>query len=159
MRRARFACALYLLLAGITFSVAATFAPAQDKKDRPRYFMCIFAHETNPRAPQSAHTFATFVKADDKAFETHTISWLPKGGEIRLVRPAEPGVNLDLKASLDTAAAMKAQVFEWGPYEIKPELYDRALKQIALLNSGRVLYKAVDLVPQRGELLFFNCIH
>src|SRR5438128_2392787 len=32
----------------------------------------------------------------------------------------------------------------WGPYRIDPDLYCRALKQIALLDSGDVKYKAGD---------------
>lgn len=51
----------------------------------------------------------------------------------------------------------------WGPYELNPtiavELYNKTLKQIARLNSGRVLYKAVD--PDRGPRSTYisNCIH
>ena len=140
--------------------VAATFAHGQEQKDKdkPRYFMCVFAHETRPRGPRTSHTFATFVKLEGAKVDAQTISWLPKTGDIRVLRRfAEPGVNLDLKDSLDFAASIEAQVFEWGPFEIKPELYDRALKQIDRLNSGRIQYKAVDS-GLRGEMAS-NCFH
>ena len=45
----------------------------------------------------------------------------------------------------------------WGPYQINKDLYDRALKQEARLNSGLVLYKAVDRRFRPGTAS--NCIH
>jgi hypothetical protein len=138
-------CALSFLLAGSALCLTAAPAAAQERSEKPRYYMCVFAQETNPRAARSAHTFATFVKSDGRGFEAHTISWLPRTDDVRLLRAPEPGMNLDLKATLDRAAAMKAQLFEWGPFEVKAELYERALKQIDRLRSGTVLYKAIDL--------------
>ena len=152
-------CALITFLAAALMLVASTAGFTQDSAPKARFYMAVFAQDTNPRAAQTAHTFATFVKTDGEKFEAHTISWLPRGDNVKLLKRPEPGVNLDLKASLDRAAGMKAQVFEWGPFEIKPALYDLALKHIALLNSGKVLYKAVDLVPERGGEIISNCIH
>jgi hypothetical protein len=121
------------------------------------YYMAVFAYDTEPRAAQSAHTFATFVKSNGRSIEAHTISWLPRTNAVRLLRRPEPGVNLDLRETFKRANATQAQVHEWGPYQIKPELFTRALKQIDRLASGGVLYKALD---NRGRPeTVSNCIH
>jgi hypothetical protein len=124
----------------------------------PAYFMCIFAYETTPRAAQTAHTFATFVKSDGPSFEAHTISWLPQRNVVRLVRRfGEPGVNHDLRATLEIARVTQAEVKQWGPFEIKSELYERALRQIERLKSGRIAYKALDGAGRPESIT--NCIH
>jgi len=45
----------------------------------------------------------------------------------------------------------------WGPYQIQPELYCRALRQVQVLNSGQVLYKANDIGHKSDRVS--NCIH
>jgi hypothetical protein len=127
--------------------------------------MMVFAAQRTPNVTRFTHTFATFVKAtgegNDKSkyqIEEHTISWIAKTKEIVVARARpEPGVNLSLKESLELAAALEEKVSMWGPVEIKKELYDRALKQIAFLESGKVGYKALDrrFRPDRAT----NCIH
>ena len=47
----------------------------------------------------------------------------------------------------------------WGPYSIKKDLYDRALKQKARLESGAVLYRAIDLKALLNREENCNCIH
>ena len=90
--------------------------------------------------------------------EAHTISWLPATLVIEPVRlNPEVGKNLDLAASLAFAKSLDAQVSSWGPFAIKKELYDRALKQIDLLNSGKIAYIALDR-RFRGQGAS-NCIH
>ncbi len=73
-----------------------------------------------------------------------------------LRRMPEPGVNLDLSATLGWARSVGARVTMGGPYLIQKELYGRALAQEERLRSGRVQYKAVDrnFRPQAS-----NCIH
>jgi hypothetical protein len=136
-------------------------SPQQLQPDRgiqTRYYMCVFAYQTEPRLPRYSHTFATFVKSDGNSFEAHTISWLPQSQAIRVLRRfSEPGANFGLKETLEIAAGVGARVYEWGPYEIEPELYQRALWQIDTLNSGRIMYKAVD-ANWRGNGAS-NCIH
>jgi hypothetical protein len=120
--------------------------------------MCVFAYQTEPRRPRFSHTFATFAKSDGDSFEAHTISWLPQSQAIRVLRRfSEPGANFGLKETVEIAASVGARVYEWGPYEIEPELYQRALWQIDSLNSGRIMYKAVD-ANWRGNGAS-NCIH
>lgn len=66
-------------------------------------------------------------------------------------------MNLDLHQTLRFARGQSARVYEWGPYRIRPELYERGLRQIERLNSGRIQYKALDGAwrPDAAS----NCIH
>jgi hypothetical protein len=74
-----------------------------------------------------------------------------------LRRQPEPGANLDLESSLRWAESRNCRVSMWGPYQIKKELYDRAVEQEARLKSGQVLYKAIDRRFRPG--MASNCIH
>src|ERR1700687_729114 len=129
------------------------------------YYMIVYGAQRTPNVPRFTHTFATFVKAtgegNDKTkykVEEHTISWIAKTKEIVVARAKpEPGVNLSLKESMDLAASLEEKVSMWGPFEIKKDLYDRALKQIDRLESAKVGYKAIDL-RFRPETAI-NCIH
>lgn len=121
------------------------------------YFMVVFA--TDRGAAPYSHTFATFVKTTEEGtlLDVQTISWMPRTLNIFVLAPAEPGVNLDLHASLQWALSRNVPTFQWGPFEIKRELYDRAATQIARLNSGTVAYKALDRRLHPGNVS--NCIH
>ena len=103
----------------------------------------------------NSHTFASFYKGDDLAggnFIPATISWLPSTSKIN-VFGYERGRNFSLTQTLVMACQAGREVNSWGPYEITPELYRRALRRIQLLNSGRVAYSMIDIVP--GTM---NCI-
>lgn len=110
-----------------------------------------------------AHTYAAFVKAvrnsagSGKILETHTISWMPESLVVRLLARPEPGVNLDLKASLQLGNRTRAGITMWGPYEIKKELFDRAVQQESRLKRGAIAYKAIDRRFRPGSAS--NCIH
>jgi hypothetical protein len=130
------------------------------------YYMVVFASEPDSSRAQESHTFASFVKASRKADEdkeerleaVHTISWMPGNLRVAIVRRRpEQGINLDLPATLRWAESVGARVYAWGPYQIKEELYERARRQEAILNSGAVLYKAVDEKFRPGPAS--NCIH
>jgi hypothetical protein len=132
---------------------------------RESYFMLIFAQEGESHEPTESHTFATFVKATGNGsektnykLENHTISWLPASLDIRLVRFfPEKGTNLDLKSSLGWARSRNARISMWGPYQIKKELYQRAVRQVERLNRGAIAYKAIDrrFRPDQAS----NCFH
>jgi len=136
-----------------------------DARADESYYMIVYGAQRTPNVPRFTHTFATFVKAtgegNDKTgykVEEHTISWIAKTKEIVVARARpEPGVNLSLKESLVLAAALEEKVSMWGPFEIKKELYERALKQIDRLESNKIEYKAIDVRfrPERAS----NCIH
>jgi hypothetical protein len=129
------------------------------------YYLIVYAAQRTPNVPRYTHTFATVVKATGEGkdrskykIEAHTISWIAKSKEVVLARTKpEPGINLSLQDSMRLAASFDEKVSMWGPFEIKKELYERALKQIGRLESGKVEYKAVDL-RFRPETAM-NCIH
>jgi hypothetical protein len=90
--------------------------------------------------------------------EAHTISWLPCNLHIRTnALFAEPGRNFDFDTTLRFVLDGGERVSLWGPYRIEPQLYHRALRRIAELDSGQVRYKADD--TGRSEYRVVNCIH
>jgi hypothetical protein len=128
--------------------------------------MVVFGAQRSPiNRPKYTHTFATFVKATGEGpgleayqIESHTISWTAASFDLHMYRlRPEPGINLDLHASLQLAHRNRDQISQWGPYQIEPELHDRALKQIARLESGAIQYKLLD-GPFRPHLASC-CIH
>jgi hypothetical protein len=66
-------------------------------------------------------------------------------------------MNLDLNQTLRFARGQSARVYEWGPYRIRRGLYERSLRQIERLNSGRIQYKALDGAWRPNAAS--NCIH
>jgi hypothetical protein len=131
------------------------------------YYVLMFGSQQTPSNPNYSHSFATFVRAtcpeeDSKpgtcALEAHTISWLPANLRVRTCALLpEEGNNFDLHTTLRYAYGNRERVSLWGPYQIDPDLYERALRQIALLESGKVLYKAVDVGFRSDHVS--NCIH
>jgi hypothetical protein len=149
----------------VTLLLIAATARAPAQEPDASYYMTVFSAQADSRDPRRTHSFATFVKAigtgdsaKDNPIEIHTISWMPQSLDIVILRRRpEPGINLDLESSLQWAASRNCRVSMWGPYQIDKDLYDRALKQEARLNSGLVLYKAVDRRFRPGAAS--NCIH
>lgn len=131
------------------------------------YYLIVFGSQRIPNNPNYSHSFATFVRSScpdapsgraATALESHTISWLPATGEVRtLALTPECGRNFGLDETLALALNNKERVSLWGPYEIQPELYYRALRRIEQLESGQVLYKANDSGRRSNEVS--NCIH
>jgi hypothetical protein len=137
-------------------------APSVAAEPRESFYMVVFASQGPDGGAETSHTFATFVRAATHGdtvdeFDAHTISW----GPATLVtvlgnRRPERGANLDLAGSFRWAEALGARVRMWGPYAIRRELYEMALAQEARLQSGAVLYKAIDI---RYRPDASNCIH
>jgi hypothetical protein len=128
------------------------------------YYMIVFGQQSGANQVELSHTFATFVKATGKgqdkakfAIDSHTISWLPRSLDVKVLRRPEEGVNLNLKDTLRHAKAIKAEVSMWGPFHIKKELYERALRQETRLKKGTIDYKALDLRFRPNTAM--NCIH
>jgi hypothetical protein len=90
--------------------------------------------------------------------ESHTISWLPASLNIVLLRrDPEQGKNFDLPSTLKIAKSQGADVSAWGPFQIRKELYDRALAQIKRLETGKVGFKALDRAFRPDAAT--NCFH
>ena len=130
------------------------------------YYVAVFGSQTTPPDPNYTHSFAAFVKAcgdgpcprEFVVEECFTISWLPRTLKVRTYALLpECGVNLPLHDALRYVLANHERVSLWGQYQINKELYCQAARQAALLESGRVKYKAVDSGFPTDRVS--NCIH
>ncbi len=114
-------------------------------------------------------------KYKNREFEAFTISWLPAdfdknpnlcvfdGFGARLIAtsnkcPLSPGHSFSLPETLKMAVNAKVAVGMWGPYEIKKEGFDLAVKRMKLLNSGTIKYRADDRL-YRKDRVAINCFH
>jgi hypothetical protein len=120
-----------------------------------RYYLVVWGLQGPDNDVVDSHTFVSFYRGDDLdkgIVKPATISWLPATGVVQ-VFGSEKGHNFTVAQTLKMACRSGRQVKSWGPYEIEPALYRRALKRIRLLNSGRVQYSMIDASP--GTM---NCI-
>jgi hypothetical protein len=144
-----------VVLASLVHLYAVSHAQAQDK-----YYAVIFGVQDAANRFNQAHSFATFVKAKrDPAtiVDQATIRWLPASGIVDLKNRPERGTNHTLKNSFEIVTRAQS-VAQWGPFEIREELFDRAKRQEQHLKSGAILYKAVDLLT-RSPGVAINCEH
>ncbi len=148
------------LAALLLFPLANTAAAGE------AYYLLVFGSQLpGLNRPAHTHSFATFVRATGLGegcaapqIQAWTISWLPRTLDIEVYRlRPECGVNLDLHGTLRWAFDDGQRVSMWGPYQIQKDLFDRALAQVAFLQSGAVCYKAVDTGYSTERVC--NCIH
>lgn len=127
------------------------------------YYLLVFGSESTPKLPRFTHTWATFVKvsgpcAGPYQIECQTISWYAAKLELTPWRALpECGVNLDLPTTLRLAREHQEQVWQWGPYQIRQDLYDRACRRIEQLQRGELLYKTIDVGFRSTYAV--SCIH
>ncbi|HZY90137.1 MAG TPA: hypothetical protein VFE78_35275 [Gemmataceae bacterium] len=129
------------------------------------YYVLVFGSHQGPGCVRYSHTFATFVRATGRGpcaqsyrLDAFTISWLPRTLDVRpLALAPEAGTNLGLADTLRWAQSTGQRVSLWGPYQVERDLFDRALAQARLLESGQVCYKALDAF--RPTDVVSNCVH
>lgn len=131
------------------------------------YYMLIFGSQRIPPNPNYSHSWGTFIKVSwdgngprppGAKMEVHTISWMPANMKIRTgALSPEPGVNLDIHASLEYATSTEQRVSLCGPYPIRADLYDRAIARRIELEGGAIRYKANDMGYTSDKVT--NCIH
>jgi hypothetical protein len=145
------------------------------------YYMVVYAAQEE-NTPMTSHCFATFARviptgrpSEGPRVALHHINWFSvrghRSGETygvfendgRLTHP-EPGENRTTREALELVLRRGLRVSRFGPYEIDRDLFERARRQIDLLEGrapGRkVLYKAFDLGYREGsEIRALNCIH
>jgi hypothetical protein len=128
------------------------------------YYVMVFGSQQTPPRPKYSHSFAIFVKATRAAanqcwaLEAHTISWMPASMELRSwAFLPEQGRSVDPYTTFNWVLSTEQRTSMWGPYQVHPDLYDRAVRQIALLDSGQVEYKLVDSGYRSDQVS--NCIH
>jgi hypothetical protein len=114
-------------------------------------------------------------KYQNREFEAFTISWLPADfmtnpnlcvfdGPLSRTIPANnkcpisPGRNFNLEETIKLAVAQKNAVAMWGPYEIKQEAFDLAVKRKELLDGGTIKYRADDRLYQKDKVAI-SCFH
>jgi hypothetical protein len=151
-----------LLLAAFALSSPpSAAAPAVDCQ--ARYYFTLFAGQSVPFRPNTAHTWGTYAKvttAPDGQLnvETVTISWLPVTAVVRpyRLRP-EPGKNYSLAETFAIMANVNGQVSRWGPYETDGVRYEMARKQAAFLESGQAKFRSIDSFNTNEHVV--NCVH
>ena len=111
----------------------------------------------------------------NRNFEAFTISWLPHdfdtnphlcvfdGVGSRVVPkwnkcPISVGRSFKLEETLKLAVDDKNAVGMWGPYEIKKEAFDLAVKRKQLLDGGTIRYRADDRLTRKDRVAI-NCFH
>jgi hypothetical protein len=111
----------------------------------------------------------------NRNFEAFTISWLPHdfdtnphlcvfdglGSRIDPRKnqcPISVGRNFRLDETLKLALNDRSDVGLWGPYEIKKEAFDLAVKRKRLLDGGTIRYRADDRL-YRKDRIAINCFH
>jgi hypothetical protein len=145
------------ILLGVALPTASTGAAEH-------HFALVFGSQSHPKQLRYSHTWVTFVKAvgegpDLSAYQlyAHTVSWYPASKVVRVWTPfPEPGVNMTLEETLAAVAANRERVVLWGPFVIGPELWERSLRVKAILESGRVQYRAIS---GSRDLFVSDCIH
>ena len=134
--------------------------------DGERYFLLLFGSESVPKRAVLTHTWGTVVRVPPPGgpggpVEAHTISWMPRTLVIRPFRfDVEPGVNLDLAATMRLVTGLGERVTLYGPYEVPARVYRRVVVQKAFLEGGTVGYQGFDLIGEAGRRgNGSNCIH
>jgi hypothetical protein len=72
--------------------------------------------------------------------------------------PVFVGKNFRLDQTLKLAVNVKNAVGMWGPYEIRKEAFDLAVKRKQLLDRGSIGYRADDRL-YRKDRVAINCFH
>ena len=68
------------------------------------------------------------------------------------------GRNFKLEETLKLAVNDKNAVGMWGPYEIKKEAFDLAVKRKQLLDGGTIRYRADERLYRKNRVAI-NCFH
>jgi hypothetical protein len=142
-----------------TALVVAMIASGHSVSAADDHFVTIFSAEAVPFESRKTHMFVVLHRVPaGGAVEQHHISWFPESRRVRGVtlRP-EPGLNLPLDETFAHCRNQCLRVSVWGPYQIKPELFELMKCQQAKLESGKVKYKPTDnLYPSDVAA---NCYH
>lgn len=143
--------------------LAVSAPPAPPVQAEPRYYFILFGCQSIPFKPNTAHTFATFVKATPAAdgtmaLESQTISWLPAEGPVQPLRiRSVPGKNWSLEDTFAITAKNNARVSMWGPFETDAARYQLAVAQAATLESGAVRFRSFDSLGRNRSVQ--HCVH
>lgn len=116
----------------------------------PRYYVLLFGGQADRLRPRTAHTWATFVRADPRpggvtVLEEVTISWLPCRMPVHpFALDPVPGRNYGLRETLEIFHTERTDLSLWGPFEIREAWFRQAVEQKRFLDSGAVRFKTFD---------------
>jgi hypothetical protein len=174
---------LTYLLAAFSLAARPSGAPRDFSQGAGEsFYVVVYGAEAPGNEPETSHCFATFARvvSPDRLggaprVELHHVNWFSvRGHETGAThglfeldgRPtrAERGENRTTRDALALADRGGLRVTRYGPYEIDRRLFERALRQIDLLEGRvpgkRMLYKALDLgYRDTPEAPAVNCIH
>jgi hypothetical protein len=149
----------------------------QNRGNSPQFshsFISVIRVSADEKQPRLTAGFR-HVTYKNRNFEAFTVSWLPydfdrnphlcvfDGFGSRIFPslnkcPISPGKSFKLDETLKLALNVKNAVGMWGPYEIKKEAFDLAVKRKKLLDGGTIKYRADDRL-YRKPLVAINCFH
>src|ERR1700730_10902943 len=149
----------------------------QNKRDNPEFshsFISVIRVLADGKQPSLRSGFRR-GRFKGRDFEAFTISWLPHdfdtnpdlcvfdgiGSRVDPKKnkcPTSVGRNFRLDATLKLALNVKNAVGMWGPYEIKKEAFDLAVKRKRLLDGGTIGYRADDRLSRKDRVAI-NCFH
>jgi hypothetical protein len=131
-----------------------------------RFYLLVFGSERTILTPKYTHSWATVVRTTpgpdgERIVECRTISWMPATLDIHPWRfQVEPGVNLGLHESMQSAVDTGQEIAMWGPYEVWRGLYTRFGVQKEWLESGAIGYQCIDTVGEAARQgNGSDCIH
>ena len=149
----------------------------QDRENNPEHshsFISVIRVLADGKEPKLTPGLKTRTYAN-RDFEAFTISWLPHdfmtnpnlcvfdGPLSRTVPknnkcPVVPGRNFNLAETIKLAVDQKNAVAMWGPYEIRQEGFDLAVKRKKLLDEGTIKYRADDRLYRKDKVAI-SCFH
>ena len=149
----------------------------QNKRNNPEFshsFISVIRVFADGKQPGLRSRFRR-GRYKSRNFEAFTISWLPHdfdtnpqlcvfdgvGSRVYPKNnkcPISVGRNFRLDETLKLAVNVKNAVGIWGPYEIKKDAFDLAVKRKELLDGGTIRYRADDRL-YRKDRVAINCFH
>ena len=149
----------------------------QNNRNNPEFshsFISVILALADGKQPRLTSGFRR-GRLKNRDFEAFTISWVPHDFDTNphlrvfdglgsLVDPKmnkcpiSVGRNFRLDETLKLAVNDKNAVGIWGPYEIKKEAFDLAVKRKQLLDGGTIGYRADDRL-YRKDRVAINCCH
>ena len=149
----------------------------QNKRNNPEFshsFISVIRVLADGKQPSLTSGFRR-GRFKNRDFEAFTISWLPHdfdtnphlcvfdgvGSRVDPKKnkcPISVGRNFRLDETVKLAVNDKNAVCMWGPYEIKKEAFDLAVKRKQLLDGGTIGYRADDRLDRKDRVAI-NCFH
>lgn len=131
------------------FLLGCVIAPSQPNE--PKYYLSVFAYDGG--SIPKTHTWAAYFKIEGAKTTWHSISWLPRGGEVSPFEVGpERGINKPFDTTIADAAKAGYELRQFGPFEINAELYQLMEKRRSELEQ-KYWYKVLDTPTRMNKVL------